>query len=231
MAKYEKKTKEKDPTIKGVAAPSNGSFSEHDYTNIERNDAKRCRSWTFVVYPGESLPENWKDILGNLMIPWAISPLHDEDVNEDGEIKKAHRHLLLCFNTVKSYGQIKEIAKILGAPSPQSCLSSRAMVRYFLHMDDPKKAQYKRENIEYGGGFDLENALKPTPTDEQEILFLICDFLEDNGIHEFASANSWIRHNKREWWGVFLKKSAFIYNIIKSQRCNPMQYLEASHDR
>ena len=112
----------------------------------------RHRSWTCVVYPGESLPENWKAILGDLMIPWAISPLHDEDVNADGEKKKAHRHLLLSFNTVKSYAQIEEITKRLGAPTPQPCRDTRGMVRYFLHMDNPEKAQYKRENIEYGGG-------------------------------------------------------------------------------
>lgn len=231
MSLYEKKIKEKDPTIKGVAAPNNGSFSELDNTNIKRNYAKRYLSWAFVVYPGESLPENWKSILGNLMIPWAISPLHDEDVNDDGEIKKAHRHLLLSFRTVKSYAQIEEITKLLGAPAPKPCLSTRGMVRYFLHMDSPEKAQYKREDIEYGGGFDIENALKATATEEEEILHSICDFLEENGIQEFAYANSWIRHNKKEWWCVFRKNTFIVSQIIKSQRHNPTQYLEANYDR
>jgi hypothetical protein len=223
MALYEKKFKEKDPTIKGVAAPASGSFSETEYKNIERKQGKRFLSWTCIVYPGESLPENWKSILGDLMIPWAMSPLHDEDINALGEKKKAHRHLLLSFHSVKSYSQIEEITKYLGAPAPQPCRDTRGMVRYFLHLDNPEKAQYKREDIEYGGGFDLETALKATATEEEEILDAICDFLEENWITEFAAANKWIRHNKKEWRTVFRKNSFYLSQIIKSQRHNSQQ--------
>lgn len=213
----------KSITTGGVAAPESGFVCESDYTNIERTYGNRHRSWNFIVYPGESLPENWKAILGDLMIPWAISPLHDEDVNADGEKKKAHRHLLLAFHTVKSYAQIKEVSMRLGSAPPEPCLSTRGTVRYFLHLDNPEKVRYKRENIEYGGGFDLENALKATATEEEEILSAIFDFLEDNWITEIATANKWIRHNKKEWWSVFRKNSFLISQIIKSQRHNPQQ--------
>ena len=72
-----------------------------------KDERKRFLSWTCVIYP-ESMPENWREILGELMIPWAVSPLHDKDVNPNGEPKKPHRHLLLSFRTVKAYEQIKE---------------------------------------------------------------------------------------------------------------------------
>ena len=129
----------------------------------------------------------------------------------------------MSFRTVKSYAQIEEITRRLGAPSPQPCRDTRALVRYFLHMDNPEKAQYKRENIEFGGGFDLENALKATATEEEEILSSICEFLEENWITEFATANKWIRYNKKEWWSVFRKNTFLISQIIKSQRHNPQQ--------
>ena len=48
----------------------------------------RARNWSLVVYP-ESAPENWRDILDDYHIPWVESPLHDKDVNPDGEIKKS----------------------------------------------------------------------------------------------------------------------------------------------
>ena len=94
MSLYEKKIKDKDPLTKGAATPANGSFNELDYTNIERKHAKRYLSWACVVYPGESLPENWKSILGDFMISWAMSPLHDQDINADGEKK---RLIAICF--------------------------------------------------------------------------------------------------------------------------------------
>lgn len=218
MAQYEKKNKDKDPLTKGGATPANGSFSELDDTNIERKHAKRYLSWTSVVYPGESLPENWKSILGDYMIPWAISPLHDEDVNADGENKKAHRHLLLSFHTVKSYAQIEEITRRLGAPAPQPCFSTRGMVRYFLHMDNPEKAQYKRENIEFGGGFDLDNSLKATITEEQEALSELCLFIRDNSIFDFCDLDEYVRTQRKELSFILSKKAFYLNTLITSHR-------------
>lgn len=218
MSRYEKKNKEKTPTAEGVAAPNSAFLGESDYTNIESKYAKRFLSWTCVVYPGESLPENWKSILGNLMIPWAISPLHDEDVNADGEVKKVHRHLLLSFHSVKSYAQIEEITRRLGAPAPQPCREIRGMVRYFLHLDNPEKAQYNRENIEYGGGFDLENALKATATEEEEILSELYELIRINWITEFCDLVEYVSKEHKEWRTILRKNSFYLTQIIKSQR-------------
>lgn len=185
--------------------------------NIQKKQAKRYLSWTFVAYP-ESLPENWKDQLADLCVPFCISPIHDKDVTELGEPKKPHYHVLLSFRSVKSFEQIKEITDKLNAPIPQPCNETRGLVRYFLHLDHPNKAQYSREDLVAGCGFDLENALLATATEEEEILDAICDFLEENWITEFAAANSWIRHNKKEWRLVFRKNSFYLSQIIKSQR-------------
>lgn len=180
---------------------------------------KRFLSWTCVVYPGESLPDNWQELLGELMIPWAISPLHDKDINEDGTPKKAHRHLLLSFHVVKSYSQVKEITDKLNAPAPQPCKDTRGMVRYFLHLDNPKKAQYSREDIICGGGFDLENALRATTTEEEDILDEMCDFIEAHWVTEFCVFNSYVRKERKEWRTILRKNCFYLSQIIKSQRC------------
>lgn len=217
MSRLSNKIKQEDLPIKGVTASSNGSFSGHDGTNIQRKDDNRSRSWTCIVYPGDSLPENWKEILGDLMIPWAISPLHDEDLNPYGEKKKVHRHLLLSFYTLKSYSQIEEITKLLGAPSPQACRDTRGLVRYFLHMDHPEKAQYKRENIEFGGGFDLENALKASVTEEKEVLNKLCAFIREHLIMDFCDLDEYVRTQRQEWCFILEKKTYYLNTLIKSQ--------------
>ena len=51
------------------------------------------------MYP-ESAPENWREILADLHIPVLISPLHDKDVTPDGEIKKAHYHVIIMYGGV-----------------------------------------------------------------------------------------------------------------------------------
>ena len=77
-----------------------------------------------MFYP-ESAPENWRDILDDYHIPWVESPLHDKDVNPDGEIKKAHWHIGLFFSGKKSYGQILEITNKLNCPAPQIMKNSK----------------------------------------------------------------------------------------------------------
>jgi hypothetical protein len=125
---------------------------------------------------------------------------------------------MFSFHSVKSFAQVEEITKKLGAPAPQPCRDTRGMVRYFLHLDNPEKAQYKREDIEYGGGFDLENALKATATEEEEILDEMCDFIEQNWIIEFCDFNSYVRHKRKEWRTVLRKNCFYLTQIIKSQR-------------
>ena len=60
-------------------------------------DKKRTRNWATVVYP-ESAPENWESALQELCIPAFISPLHDNDLNTNGELKKGHFHIMLLFD-------------------------------------------------------------------------------------------------------------------------------------
>ena len=92
------------------------------------------------------------------------------------------------------------------------------MVRYFLHLDNPEKAQYKREDIECGGGFDLENALKATATEEEEILDEMCEFIETNWVTEFCDFNSYVRKERKEWRTILRKNCFYLTQIIKSQR-------------
>ena len=59
-----------------------------------KKPVEKGRDWTFIVYP-ESTPKNWRDILDETHMRWVESPLHDKDVNPDGELKKEHYHILL----------------------------------------------------------------------------------------------------------------------------------------
>lgn len=51
------------------------------------NKVSRTRNWSIVLYP-DSAPANWREYLDSLQIEWIESPLHEFDVNPDGELKK-----------------------------------------------------------------------------------------------------------------------------------------------
>ena len=78
----------------------------------------------------ESVREGGEDVLDDLHIAWAESPLHDKDTNADGSVKKPHRHVLLVFDGKKSYEQVSEITDSIGATIPQRCASAKAGALY-----------------------------------------------------------------------------------------------------
>ena len=181
---------------------------------------ERTRTWAFVGYP-ESMPSNWRDLLDELMIPWACSPVHDSDINETtNEKKKPHRHFVLSFDGPKSYEQIKEITDKLNATIPQKCRSIRGAVRYFLHLDNPEKFNYssRKSEILFGGGFDLDDALKLSKSETSDILKELRTRIYERSIKEFAHLDLWVLKYHPEWDEVVRTNSNYLNNIIKSIR-------------
>lgn len=112
------------------------------------------RNWAFIVYP-ESAPGNWIDILSKKGIPFAISPLHDKDVNPDGEVKKAHYHVIVCFGGPTSYSVVSNLTSSINASNPQALEAVIGYYRYLTHKDNPEKAQYSDKDIHCGNGFSI----------------------------------------------------------------------------
>lgn len=187
--------------------------------NAINTNTKRTRNWIFILYP-ESAPRNWKDIISDLHIQYVISPLHDKDKNPDGEIKKAHHHILLIFDSVKSYNQILEITELLNAPAPQICNSPKGTVRYMLHIDNPEKYQYSRKDILFGGGVDLNELLKPSSSDRYTMIGEMIEFVEDNMILEFEDIMIYAMYQKSDTWFPLLcdNSAVVITNFINSKR-------------
>lgn len=148
---------------------------------MARAKDERTRNWTFVVYP-ESAPENWREIISELRIPWIESPLHDKDVNPDGEIKKPHWHVMMMFPSNKSYDQIREITMKLRSPNPQKIVNEKGMVRYFAHMDNPEKYQYSKNDIVAHCSADLSQLLEVTKTERYTLIREMIKFVRENNI-------------------------------------------------
>ena len=108
----------------------------------EKYEYEKGRDWTFIVYP-ESAPENWRTILDETHLRWIESPLHEHDVNADGEKKKSHWHIMLCFDGPVTDKQVKKIIEPLNAPEPKKVGSARGLVRYMAHLDNPENTSIR----------------------------------------------------------------------------------------
>lgn len=154
----------------------------------------RSRRWIALCYPETyySILNTTDDkvVLDHLVkrcegtgVEFAISPLHDSDINADGSHKKDHWHLIYNFNGSTTFKVASEHirAATLG-PYPLKCLSIRHAYRYFTHADNPEKAQYCRDEIITGNGF----RMPLDPSEKVEILECLRYEIIRDDIQSFA---------------------------------------------
>lgn len=180
---------------------------------------ERIRNWTFVLYP-ESAPADWRDILDAEFVPWVESPLHEMDTDPQGEIKKAHWHILLLYDGKKSYEQIKQLTDSLNAPAPQKVSSAKGLVRYMLHLDNPDKFQYDRSLIVGHGGADVAEYLKPTSASRYILIREMIDYIRQNNVCEMKDLLYYSMENRfDDWFPLLCDNSAYIMSsLLKSIR-------------
>ena len=168
----------------------------------------RTRSFATLVYP-ESAPDNWMEILSDLIVPALVSPLHDQDVASDGKLKKPHYHVMLLFDSVKTSAQAVEIFDRIGGVGCEPVRSIKAHARYLCHLDHPDKARYNEDDIFLFGGYffyylilcviDLYNALAE-----------IMDFCDDNQIYSFRNLLHLCRMEHFEWFRALCDGGSYI---------------------
>lgn len=172
----------------------------------EKSTDGRTRNWSCIVYP-ESAPENWRDILDELSIPWCESPLHEFDTEPTGELKKPHWHVALNFSGKKSYQQIVSILQPLHCPIPKRIEDMTGAVRYWAHMDSPHKHQYNPEDIVGHCGFDVAKYLLPSLTQRRSWLDEMVDYCQSEDITDFADLYEYARREKHDSWFLALSES------------------------
>ncbi len=113
----------------------------------------RAYNWASIGYV-ESLAEDWLTVLESTYVACAVSPLHDRDITETGEVKKPHYHLLITFESLKSKKQVSEIIGAIGFIMPIAVNSVQGYYEYLCHVNSSNKAQYKRDDIIHINHFD-----------------------------------------------------------------------------
>ncbi len=174
------------------------------------------RNWGGVVYP-ESAPSDWLDILKLKGISFAVSPLHDKDVNPTGEKKKAHYHVILSFPGPTTDKTVKQIMDEINQPLPIALESVRGYYRYFTHKDNPEKYQYDSTEIQLFNGFDVTDILNNFEVfqflKEIQILIIEHDILEYSDLLDYLMQQGYM-----ELWNVACSHTLFLNTYITSKR-------------
>lgn len=159
---------------------------------------EKGRHWGCIVYP-ESAPVDWIDRLRQTGLRIAISPLHDKDIEVDGseEDKKAHWHVILCWdNGTTTYSIVKSITDKLNAPAPLLLRSVRGTYRYFTHKDNPDKYQYDEHEIQHLGGFDPADYIEWTRSENEAFKREVMRIIRDADLLEYADLLEMLADNE-----------------------------------
>lgn len=181
--------------------------------------SKRSNVWAFVVYPGDSLPDNYIQMFRDLHIPTLLSPVHDKDVNADYTEKKKHIHVMLYFGkgANKSFDQVKEISDKFNGCNPIIVNNVNAMIRYFVHYDNPEKVQYLRSDLICISGFDIKDAFD-SYTNDSLIYSSIENYIRDNEIYNFYHLVYFLKQNNLYIELEFLRRHSLYFKSILDGR-------------
>ena len=188
-------------------------------TMIDKKDKSlKARNWTFLVYP-ESAPDNWLDLLQETGCAIAISPLHDKDLNPDGEVKKPHYHILICFNSPTTYNVVNNICENLKQPIPKKVLSVKGIYRYLTHEDNPEKYHYNKSDIITLNGFDVDSYITMTTTERLTYFKAIFSIIKENHITEYCDLIDFLMKNELNEFLTLVCGNTMLFNA----------YLKAKH--
>lgn len=176
----------------------------------------RTRNYATVIYP-ESAPENWRQILSESKIPMFISPLHDKDVNPNGEPKKPHIHVMVMYDGVKTKEQAQEFFKSFGGVGCEVVNSTRGYARYLIHKDNPEKAQYSIDGVISYGGADYIQAIG-TAADKAKSIREMIAWIEENDETCFSDLMLYASINRSDWFDTLINSGAYVVKeYIKSR--------------
>lgn len=220
------------PTIEDAEAAMDNPVLMVDVSATVKRFYGKSQVWAGIMYQ-DSAPADWEHQLRMLGVPFAVSPLHDSDIREDGTPKKAHWHVILYWpggsTTYRTAAAI--MRDVLHGTIPIPLVSPRGYYRYFAHLDNPKKAQYDPKDIINGNGFDIGNFLELTTQEENELCRKLVEIIEAQNITEYWDLLLWTMYNEKSFVFEFVRKNTLFLNSAVSSRRNKLKEARLEFER
>ena len=180
--------------------------------------SSRSLNFVTLIYPEHyKTTSDLYECLDNLHCQAILSPLHDRDKKDDGELKKAHFHLLLMFDSVKTLQQVQDAlanASVfhhgLGV-----CVSKKAYARYLCHIDSPEKAQYSINDCVFFGG--ASPHLLDKEIDVSDALGRVIDYIKTYDFIYWCDLIDFLRDRDFDLYNYLtVHTQSFVLTYIKS---------------
>lgn len=138
----------------------------------------RSRVFNLLLYPEDESHMEALDIIRKNYDYCAI--LHDHDLDEAGELKKAHYHVVLrCGNAVWNTALASQLA--IPENYIQKAGNVKNSVLYLIHYNNPEKMQYEPSAVEGSMRHLLVKYVQDDQKDESEKVSDILSWLDGQG--------------------------------------------------
>lgn len=157
-------------------------------------------------------------------LTFAVSPIHDRDVEDDGSPKKGHFHLLLAYNSATTLNNIRSWFNVCGMPeselhSVRVCASGVGYYRYLVHKDNPEKAQYDVKDIRVFNDYDeVFKKFGSTESDKIDKLVRIFQIVDELNTISFHNLIQYLMLNDRDLFKMLTSSSALAICVKEYQR-------------
>lgn len=174
---------------------------------------EKASAWATLLYP-ESCETNFLEIIESSGYPCLLSPEHNQDIDENGVLKKPHYHLLIWFKGSRRKSQVEKLRLQLKAVGLEKINNPQNYARYLCHLDDPDKAQYSKESVICFGGLNYASILAKSIDKNLAIIELVNISENCNNFLELVRK---VKKDYPEYIGILSSKSYFFNLITKGK--------------
>lgn len=191
-----------------------------------REPPNKSKYFCCVLYPDSATydTDNVIKSLAGEHLTFAVSPVHDRDVEDDGSLKKAHYHLLLAYPSATTLNNIRCWFNACGMPESdlhavRVCASGVGYFRYLTHKDNPEKAQYDDNDIRvFNDSAELFKKFSKSTSDKIDDLVRIFQIVDELGTISFHSLVQYLMLNERDLFKLLTSSSALAICVKEYQR-------------
>lgn len=191
-----------------------------------RDPPNKSKYFCCILYPDSKTYDFDKIIkaLAEEHLSFAVSPIHDRDIQDDGTLKKGHYHLLLAYSSATTLNNIRAWLNVCGMPESELhtvrvCASAVGYYRYLTHMDNPEKAQYDVNDIRVFNDSDgLFLKFSKTASEKIDELIRIFQIVDELNTISFHSLIQYLMLNERDLFKMLTSSSALAFCVKEYQR-------------
>lgn len=181
------------------------------------HDGQKTRNGSVIVYQEHVTQERLDELLEEMGVKIARSPLHDKDKYDKnsvrkwershkdptpeelerkpkvGEYKKAHWHVPFQLTGPRTLANILDMfPEELHVTSVWKEPDPEHAIRYMCHLDSKNKEKYSIDGVEGFGGIDLSPLERLTEQDKANDIAFICKHIKEDEVTNFYDLANWV---------------------------------------